>query len=126
MGLFDKKELEEEVSKLRGKVEFLEHQNEAIRTHNDTLIKMVDRLQEALIAKESPAAYEQMMLDKHEEKNPLTEEQKKKLKLEHETYNWMAAEEERPLFDNAEDMVDRLRTILGTPELESIHGNDES
>ncbi len=116
----------EEVSRLRGQVEFLEHQSEAARAHNDTLVTMIEKLQDALIAKESPAAYGQLLADRTEESNPLGDEQKRKLLLEHETYNYLAAQEEKPLFDSPDDMIDRLRNILGTPEPESVHGNDES
>lgn len=129
MGVFGNGKLGEaleEVAKLKGRIEFLEHQKEALEAHNENLLNMIEKLQDALIAKESPAAFDQMQADKAVERNPLTEEEKKRLHIEHETYNWMAAQEEKPLFDGADDMVDRLRTILGTPEPESLHGNDES
>lgn len=130
MGLFDgdaKAELAAKIASLEAHIEHYKDENAFLRGQ-------VSKLQEALYAKESPVAYDQMRMDRmaaeyEDPSDQLSEQEierrRKKMDL---TRRYIQSIEE-PLFSDAEDMIEKL-TRIGTPGSPltggSLHGNDES
>jgi hypothetical protein len=88
--------------------------------------------QEALIAKESPEAYRDQ---KYAEEQALNEgpsetelAQKRKHAQQTDIASRYLSEVEKPLFEDAADMIQMLTRATGVPlsETQSLHGNDES
>lgn len=93
---------------------------------NDRLIKQVERLQEALVAKESPIAYAQMRMDQANADNPDDLEERQRMKERNEFARRYAASIEEPFFVDADDMIAKLSGIVGMPTPKSLHDNEES
>lgn len=98
---------------------------EFLLKENESLKKQIERLQEALIAKESPVAYQQMQVDKLDYESEVPEDLTK-LKEEAEFIRRAAIAQEQPFFADAEDMVSKLSAIVGINPPDSIHDNEES
>lgn len=117
-----KTDLQISVAKLESQVEFLSKENEHLK-------KQVETLQTALVAKVSPLAYSDMKADESAaEDNNLTSKNLEKWEAEMEFGRKYVASIEKPLFDSAEDMIDKLTAVIGGPKVasESVHNNDES
>lgn len=125
MGIWDSKEdprdllivqLQQQLDKAEEEVEFLRGQ--------------VLKLQEALVAKESPDAYAMLKADEAalREEEALTPEDREKREQEAEMTKAWVTNLEKPLFASADDMVTALAQNIGMPfgDEESIHGNEES
>ena len=108
MGLFEGKKSPNPV------VVRLEAENEALKQEVAFMRKQVDRLQEALIAKESPEAYRTMKADESwlKEGNPATMEKRKK---EIEIYTKLMRERESNLFGDVEELISALSEVVGPP-----------
>lgn len=108
MGLFDNKDLVQAVresAKLEAMVETQRNEIEFLR-------KQVLKLQEALYAKESPVAYNQMKLDEvMADEIPQDPEEKQRLKSERDFYSKYAVEQERPLFETREELESVLASM---------------
>ena len=102
---------------------------EHLRDEVAFLRSQVLKLQEALYAKESPVAYQQMKMDEATAEAPnhgLPEEEVERRMKEAEITRKYVNSLEDPMFKDAEDMVARLTQNVGAPVPESVHGNDES
>jgi predicted RNase H-like nuclease (RuvC/YqgF family) len=120
MGLFDNKDYERMIGRLEGVIEHLKEENSFLR-------KQLERTQEALIAKESPVAYEHQKADEAAgEERELDPEEQRRNKIEKDIYKRHLTNIENPLFSDVDDMMDMLRRNLGIPESESLHNNEES
>lgn len=107
----------------------LEAEVEHLRDENAFLRRNVEKLQEALYAKESPLAYEQMKMDEAALGTPydgFSEEEIERRKREAEITKQYLASLEEPMFRSAEDMVSKLTKVMGAPVPTSIHENEES
>jgi hypothetical protein len=93
---------------------------------NADLKKQVERLQEALIAKESPIAYAQMRMDQANAEDPVDLEERERIKERNEFARRYAARIEEPFFIDADDMISKLSQVIGVPTPKSLHGNEES
>ena len=102
---------------------------EHLRDEVAFLRKQVTNLQEALYAKESPVAYNQMKLDEYmlnaPDHGPSEEEMERKRKEAEITQQYINGLE-GPMFADGDDMVARLTQNIGAPIPQSVHGNDES
>jgi len=128
VGFFDgdkKAELAAHVSRLETQVDHFKEENGFLR-------KQVEKLQEALFAKESPVAYQQMKMDEAAMEAPsmptMSEEELHKRKIEREVMQRHITDLEagRPLFADAEEMESALIKMIGSPQTEPIHDNTES
>jgi len=91
------------------------------------LRSQVDRLMEALTAKESPIAYAEMKADQADmDATPVDIEEKRRLKERDDFAMRYAAEIEKPFFTDPEDMISKLSQIVGAPVATSLHENEES
>lgn len=117
-----KEALKEQLIKQEAQVDHLVKENEFLRGQ-------VDKLQQALIAKESPVAYHHQKMDEAALNSPEvlpTPEEIHEQKVRRETYQKWMENLEGPLFEDADEMVAALTRQIGVPEHESLHGNDES
>ena len=128
MGLFvgDKKvQIAVTIAKLEAQVEHLTQENEFLRGS-------VSKLQEALYARESPVAYERMKQDEaavawdaaHPPPSP-EEKAKRQRKIEI-TEQYLAEYEKDSWFADGDEMISALTQVIGAPEPESVHENEES
>jgi hypothetical protein len=90
----------------------------------------VRRTQDALIAKESPDAYQDQVNARYDaEATELTEEQRTQIEQGREVARMneeLLSSMESPLFHDADDMLAMLARPQGAPEAPSFHGDDES
>ncbi|MHA2063811.1 MAG: hypothetical protein ACXABY_05430 [Candidatus Thorarchaeota archaeon] len=122
--MFDGKKVVEQaesIGSLKAKLELLEKENARLWEQNG-------KLQEALIAKESPQAYAMI---KHDEACATgnTDQQEAayhKFMEEQSMVSRLAAMHEGPTFRDADELVAGLSRVIGVPKFESLHGNDES
>lgn len=105
---------------------------EMLRKQNEQLSKQVEKLQDALVASSSPKAYDAMQREKEFSLPETKEEMEQRLKnLKEAAYLSSYLEEmEKPLFDDANDMVELLQAgILKTSMADRgplVPGNNES
>ena len=113
-----KEDLVVENAKLQVQVELLQKQN-------GELISQVTILQQALVAKESPKAYEDQMIDRG-----IARDYRKvdnRAAKEQEIVNrYMADLERARLFDSADDMNDLLSVFVTTGTDNPVHDVNES
>ncbi|MHA2265887.1 MAG: hypothetical protein ACXAEN_26135 [Candidatus Thorarchaeota archaeon] len=104
----------------------LEAEVEHLKRENEKLWKSNDQLREALMAKESPEAYNQLQSDRFDIEQPAPNEDDE---LKAKTQRRMAEEWDglidRPMFEDADEMCAMLLKGAGVRS-ESLHGNDES
>ena len=91
------------------------------------LREQVLRLQEALISKEAPQAYEQLVIDR----DPEVEQKAaawSKIEEENKMIGQYLEQIEKPLFSSGEDLIEALAETMGAPEIgkASLHSNEES
>lgn len=120
-------ELIAENAVLKKENELLRDRIEEIRGELVQEKEQVLRLQDALVAKESPLAYsDQRDAARQDEAPPdWVRDQIRKLNIERQIVDM----EEQPLFRDAqemEDMMDTLTQSVGVPSPPSPHGNEES
>lgn len=123
-----KDQLMAEVAALTVKVEMLGERLAEKKEEIQALNASLRRTQDALIAKEAPAAYEDHRAAEYAAEEP-TEEQKKwhdRQRQLAEMNGELLKLTEQPLFRNAEDMIDMLTPSPETPVLKSLHGDGES
>lgn len=91
------------------------------------LREQVSKLQDALIAKESPRAYEQLVTERDPEADKKREVWAT-VEEENRLVGRYLEELEKPLFRDGEDLSEALAGMIGAPELgkESLHSNEES
>lgn len=120
---------------LQREVELLRDQLDEKKTEITELRGQLKYTQEALIAKESPEAYRTQKWEeeqaRHEEAAPLPDGEEAQVRTQLQKINALSAfasEVERPLFKDADDMIQLLTPARGVPgmETESLHGNAES
>ncbi len=117
------------VAKLESQVENLELRLTDSQGENSELRGMLSRAQDALIAKEAPEAYRDQKIPEYEATHEPTEEEKEAVKKQRAIANMHAEHFENlegPLFKSAQDMIDMLSYVEGTPEPASLHNNSES
>ena len=111
----------------------LEAQLDHLRGENERLWKQVEKLQEALFARESPLAYGQMKMDEAalaDPAIPMSDEELQRKKIESEVltnrlYNCEKSLGE--LFDeDPEALTSALLKTIGAPIPQALHDNDES
>jgi hypothetical protein len=114
--------MKKEIELLR---EFMEIQKQEISDLKGTLVKT----QEALIAKESPMAYGDQKAEE-EANRPLSPEEQaamEKFQREQRLLEQYAEEVEAPyLWQDADDMAEKLMPAIFQPGDESLHGDSES
>jgi cell division protein FtsB len=100
---------------------------EYLKAEVDRLQAQIERLQDALIAKESPEAYRDMLMTKlDDEASTASTANMDRLREESEVIQQIAAGMEKPVFNDAEDMVSKLSQIVGVNMPGSVHDNEES
>lgn len=105
----------------------LRSQIESLKAEKVDLLKRIDKLQEAIVAVQSPVAYQEMKYDERAvaDVNLRTPEEVQKTKLiQRLTQEWMHSQENQIL--GPDDLEDLQRRLLGTPTPTSLHGNQES
>jgi hypothetical protein len=114
--------LQREVAMLR---EFLQSKEaDILALRNDHRV-----LQEALISKESPQAYRDMRMAEEAALAPAVDPAELVKQREMNEANRLILREleyDRPLFRDAEDMIDSLSRVAGGPRFNSLHENSES
>ena len=113
---------------MKREIELLRDQIADLKENRSELIKQLKATQEALIAKESPDAYQEILAARAADKQITPEEikerelQKKQIAIANAYINSM----EDPLFKDKDDMESMLSRAVGIPELKSVHENGES
>lgn len=102
-------------------IKFLEKDIEEKKAEIKMLQEQINKLQAALVARESPWAYEHF-----EKPRPEGEEKKNKFVDEQRIMREYAQAVEGPLFTSPDEMLESLGSVLGPPRSKSIHGNSES
>ena len=125
------KEKEEALIQVRIDNATLTAENEALKARVteylnqiEHLTGQVEQLQRAIVAKESPRAYEDLVRTELEAEE--TPDWVKDRMEEVEAWQKMADMEMGPLFDDAEDMVSKLVRGIGPPTATQVHDNEES
>ena len=117
-----KEELISELAELKG-------ENRALNSQVAFLQEQLRKTQDALVAKESPMAYQDQK-DAEAAAQPLSEEARAyqdKMRKQAELDRKLLQEMEQPLFKNAEDMQTMLLGVLNRPsESRSLHNDGES
>lgn len=103
---------------------------ELLQEENNRLHAQIDRLQEALIAATAPKAYDSMQRDKMNqlELTP-TPEQIKARQEKEEEQNFLRGyleDMEKPVFEDADDLISSLGKLVGVTFPEPIHSNSEN
>jgi len=112
-------------------IELLREQILDLKEERSMLIQQLKATQEALVAKESPEAYRDMMDSRMSDSKILTPEEKEEQRLKKQKtaiYEAYINELESPLFKDADDIKQVLTRVTNLPisEAESLHGNAES
>jgi len=122
-----KDQLISEVSGLKREVELLREFISSKEVEAADLRASIRILQEALIAKESPIAYRDM---KSAEEAAAVIQIDPEIVKRHqqlgEANRLILRDLESDLFRDADDMIDALSRVAGSPQLRSLHGNSES
>ena len=117
---------------MRREIELLRDQLTDLKKEKIELKEQLKYTQEALIAKESPEAYnDQKYAEDMANTEPPSDKQIEQKRLQArraEIASNYINEMENPLFKDAEDMISMLTHATGVPlaETQSLHGNDES
>jgi len=98
---------------------FIEKELEEAKEEIKRLRKENSNLQAALVARDSPMAYEHYAKEYPEDNNRKQQEQFNAVKR----YTDLM---EGPLFESADEMIHSLGTAMGVPKSTSIHKNNES
>jgi len=128
MAIFgNKDQLVAEVSGLQREVSMLREFLASKESEASGLRDQVRILQDALIAKESPIAYRDMKSAEEVAAAPqLDPEMVKKNQQLNEANRLILRDLEGDLFRDADDMIDALSRVAGSPQFRSLHGNSES
>jgi hypothetical protein len=117
---------------MKREIELLEERIADLKDERVELKAQLKHTQEALIAKESPEAYRDQKYAEDQASREAPSEGELAQKRKHEQQSgirsqWLS-EMEKPLFEDADDMIQLLTRAVGTPlgETQSLHGNDES
>ena len=113
--LVSKAELLTEVAVLRKELEIVNKQLESMANEKERLIVMVEGLQRALVAKESPMAYNDQR-DAQLVETPEEEAARLKRQAVNDGVKNFIAIQESPLFEDANDMISSLVGVIGPPE----------
>jgi hypothetical protein len=127
--MFDSKQLAEQAAMIARYQADVDH----CREENAYLRKQVEKLQEALFARESPQAYAQMKMDEvalDDDHKEMSEEELKRRKVESEILTRRMYNTEKSFLEIYEEDPEALTTALlrqiGAPVPQSLHKNDES
>jgi hypothetical protein len=128
MAIFgNKDQLIAEMSGLKREVELLREFISSKEVEASDLRASIRILQDALIAKESPVAYRDMKSAEEAAATPqLDPETVKKNQQLNEANRLILRDLEGDLFRDADDMIDALSSVAGSPQFRSLHGNSES
>lgn len=102
-------------------VSFLEREVEEQKAEIKMLQEQIMKLQAAIVAKESPWAYEHF-----EKEYPKDNVNRDKFREEQRILREYAQRIEGPLFSSPDEMLESLGSALGPPRSKSIHDNSES
>lgn len=112
---------------LKRELSFRQSQIDDLIKQREELQKQIVVLHKSLIAKESPRAYSDMMADEAARaESPLVAQQRERMIREQKITDRHLSDLEGPLFDDVDDMQSSLLQMIGPPEVESLHGDDES
>lgn len=102
-------------------VELLTAQVEALSKEKTDLLDRMNKLQDALVAKESPQAYQdrQYVPTVKPPENVIND-----LKIMSKYMEELRSD--KPMFETADDLISLVSSVRGVPQSRSIHGNDES
>lgn len=113
----------DKVSLLR-EVELLRERVKQVEAEKENLFLRLEKMSEALIAKESPTAYSVQQMNRPLTPEELEEERKQKeLRRIYQEFSEMYDKE--PLFMSPDDMCEKLSS-MGLPESAPLHENEES
>lgn len=101
---------------------FLEKEIESLKEEVKRLQKSNESLQAALIAKESPIAYQDFVAPKIAVDN----EARDQFNKENQFLKRYASAIEGPLFESADEMLESLALAAGAPNMKAVHDNSES
>jgi hypothetical protein len=107
---------------------------EMLQAENDRLTKQIEKLQDALVAAQAPKAWDSMQAAKYMTPDPVYTPQemeaRKKEEAEAEYWNKHLEYTEKPLFSDAEELVQSLGKMIGYEDAvagqEVQPGNTES
>jgi len=103
---------------------------ELLQEENDRLRAQVDRLQEALVAATAPKAYDSMQRDKANQleltPTPAQEKAQQERTEEQRFLKDYLENMEKPVFEDADDLVSSLGKLIGIAQAEPIHSNSEN
>ena len=121
-------ELKVQLALLQEKTLALTRENDELKEDKRELSSKVDKLMEALIAKEAPEAYSDIREDRREERlTPEDLAERERRQKEARLLSQYEQQIEQPLFRTAEEMMTSLsRASVEPPGAQSIHGNEES
>lgn len=112
--MFGKKDLAIENAKLEVKLEFLSKENAYLKNK-------LDELQKTLISKISPMAYSDLIY-KETKESETDIQNKEELKFLKE----YSSQIEKPLFNDADEMMSKISSMIGFDPPKSLHDNQES
>jgi len=104
-----------ELAVLKKELEIVRTQLEAQAVERERLISMVEGLQRALVAKESPRAYHDQRMAELVE-NPQEEEERLRRQAVSDGVKDYIKYQEDPLWEDADQMVSSLVGVIGAPE----------
>jgi hypothetical protein len=115
------------VAELEAEIRLLKTQIEDLKEQRNNYREEVISLRDALVAKESPAYWQDKKYAEYEAKQPPADQaaidRQRKI---HEMTLELQRVLEDPMFDNGDDFISKFTEAIGSPELQSIHGNSES
>lgn len=118
----NKTELIAEAAALQRENEIQAQRIEELKGQIERLDGQVAALQRALVAKEAPAAFADMVEDEDENPPPWVEQRLRETKILQE----ISRVEEDPLFRDPEEMISALTMARGVPSPGAAHDNEES
>lgn len=123
-----KKDLEEAVSIYKDQIGFLKLEIEVSREDKKALQIQVLKLEDALIAIRAPQAYADLTADRGVNESDWTDEDRETAKQVYAVEQAYLRNIEEPIFQNADEMTDMLKSTLikDRTESTSLHDNDES
>lgn len=128
MAIFgNKDQLISEVAGLRRETDMLREFLASKEKEASELRSSIRILQDALIAKESPVAYRDMkMAEEMAAQGPVDLEKMKRNAEINEANRLILRDLEGDLFKDADDLINSLSRVAGSPTFNSLHKNDES
>jgi len=103
---------------------------ELLQEENDRLRAQVDRLQEALVAATAPKAYDSMQRDKANQleltPTPAQEKAQQERTEEQQFLKDYLENMEKPVFEDADDLIGSLGKLIGVSNPEPMHSNSEN